>query len=623
MSYPDFAIEARSCTLLSSGQKPGLLDGTRFVIPIYQRPYSWGHAEVTRLFKTMVAAYQNGGEPSFLGTAQLMPHPDQPAPAKHFDIIDGQQRLTTLALFFQVLELCFPIVAVPAALRGGQWLRTTVNNGEQQRWFAEALALSELPAEAAQHPNPYVANAAHIRAALLAAEEAEEEGRPPFRVGPAFLEYVLHGLHVVVIETRAGLAKTLDIFNTINTAGLDLNGGDVFKIQLYDYLARRPNVTDAEASDRIFRQIDELYGRINANKDEDGSPITSIGEVLEVYKYILIEEAEANRALHGLATDTFFEQLFAYLLLNEKRPEFGKLKDALNHNPLQQLNHILDARLAWQAYFQGSYHLWYTLQWWTRYGEFWLLDVVYLYQFGRRPDYHPAQLREWKTLLVRYYLIQSFRYFRKVYAARNFTFDVIRHLLAPDATPASVNALLRERIAAEGPEWLRDQLVRETIFDNASRCQLLMRVSALLEHPDWDEPGLRAKYFEQEYDVEHIHPCNPDQPDAADEDWDADQHKLGNLVLLERSLNRSGAVRNYDFHFKCTNGYVDSEVNSVARLLQETAEPTDATPRTWTPAKAQARTAREVERLVRFLFAGSVPPATLDELWPTPAALAV
>ncbi|WP_019949235.1 DUF262 domain-containing protein [Hymenobacter aerophilus] len=616
MSEVKFAIEAYSATLLQANGRPGLLDGRSFVIPIYQRPYSWGQPEVSRLFKTIIAAYQSGGEPSFLGTAQLMPRPSQPEPATHFDIIDGQQRLTTLALFFKVLELGFPAVKVRADLRDGQWLRTNVNKGEQQCWFSEALALTELPIDAAQHPNPYIANAAHIQATLLTAQEAEEEGRPPFRVTPEFLDYVLHQLHVVIIETRAGLAKTLDIFNTINTAGMDLNGGDVFKIQLYEYLARRADPTDAEASDHIFGAIDDLYGRLNAIKDEEGHPVTNIGEVLSVYKYILIEQSQANRALHGgVSTDTFFEQLFAYLLLGEKRPEYVKLKDALGSDPLQQLNAILDARLAWQSYFKGSYHIWYTLQWWSRYGEFWLVDVVYLYQFSKRPDYSVAQFQEWKELLVRYYLIKSLRYFKKVSAGRNFTFDHIRHILSGAATQANTNAVLREQIATEDPEWLRDQLVRENIFDNATRCQLMARLGALQEHPDWDEPGLLGKYFHNDYDVEHIHPCNPDQPDAADEDWEADQHKLGNLILLERGLNRSGAVRNYDFHFKCTNGYSVSQVNGIARLLAETAESEEGATRTWTPAKAQARTAAEVERLVRFLYADCIPTSNLDALW--------
>lgn len=52
----------------------------------------------------------------------------------------------------------------------------------------------------------------------------------------SFVEYILNDILFVVIETVAGLSKTIQIFNTINTAGLDLNGDDLFKVRLYEYL---------------------------------------------------------------------------------------------------------------------------------------------------------------------------------------------------------------------------------------------------------------------------------------------------------------------------------------------------------------------------------------------------
>jgi hypothetical protein len=53
-----------------------------------------------------------------------------------------------------------------------------------------------------------------------------------------------------VIETRAGLSKTLQIFKAINTAGLDLDNTDVFKIRLYEYLSET-----TENSDDMFESV--------------------------------------------------------------------------------------------------------------------------------------------------------------------------------------------------------------------------------------------------------------------------------------------------------------------------------------------------------------------------------
>ena len=62
---------------------------------------------------------------------------------------------------------------------------------------------------------------------------------------------------MVVVETVAGLSKTIKIFNTINTAGLDLNGDDLFKVRFYEYL-RDTNKYGEDA----FEKISNIYKTI-------------------------------------------------------------------------------------------------------------------------------------------------------------------------------------------------------------------------------------------------------------------------------------------------------------------------------------------------------------------------
>ena len=253
-----------------------------------------------------------------------------------FRSVDGQQRLTTLLLFFKAIQLSAGPEALLPALRELTWLRTTVSQGEQQKWLDQALQLS---ADAVSAPgevnNPYVARCRYIQQLLGEFACPTAADTPPLVINEEFLRYMAHRLYIVVIETQAGLAKTLDIFNTINTAGMDLNGGDVFKLQIFEYLmslpATNPLQDEETRGEEVFGRIDGLYAAVDACQRADGSRITSIQELLAIYQHMLIERVRANRALHDQSSENFYKRLFATLLLGESSKFFnrGKMQEEI------------------------------------------------------------------------------------------------------------------------------------------------------------------------------------------------------------------------------------------------------------------------------------------------------
>ena len=79
-----------------------------FVIPDFQRPYSWGRDQVDELLDDLTYfAFQEGDvgdlNPYFLGSIVLIEGSDPAA-----KVIDGQQRLTTLTILFAVLRELLP-----------------------------------------------------------------------------------------------------------------------------------------------------------------------------------------------------------------------------------------------------------------------------------------------------------------------------------------------------------------------------------------------------------------------------------------------------------------------------------------------------------------------------------
>lgn len=72
-----------------------------YMIPAYQRPYAWTEEETDTLFEDLYGFYQSepADETYFLGSIVLIKDEDKPLS----EVIDGQQRLTTLTILLAVL----------------------------------------------------------------------------------------------------------------------------------------------------------------------------------------------------------------------------------------------------------------------------------------------------------------------------------------------------------------------------------------------------------------------------------------------------------------------------------------------------------------------------------------
>jgi len=72
---------------------------TKYSVPDYQRDYSWSVNEVETLWTDIVISHRQQSE-YFMGTIVLKKHEKD---SDIFDIVDGQQRLATFSMLFQVL----------------------------------------------------------------------------------------------------------------------------------------------------------------------------------------------------------------------------------------------------------------------------------------------------------------------------------------------------------------------------------------------------------------------------------------------------------------------------------------------------------------------------------------
>lgn len=78
-----------------------LLTGNRqYQIPDFQRPYVWEEQQATALVNDLLDAWRTNDGDYFLGSIVLVEQPN----GDNVDIIDGQQRLTTLCILVALLR---------------------------------------------------------------------------------------------------------------------------------------------------------------------------------------------------------------------------------------------------------------------------------------------------------------------------------------------------------------------------------------------------------------------------------------------------------------------------------------------------------------------------------------
>lgn len=138
--------------------------GTRFVIPVFQRVYSWNARQCEELWDDIVRAGQQD-EPHFMGLVLAAPDAESWHGASQLDIIDGQQRMTTCTLLLVALRAYLegphaPVPDVPApdelAARyltleeGGAAYAKLALSSNDRATLAALVRAGELPEEPAQ-----------------------------------------------------------------------------------------------------------------------------------------------------------------------------------------------------------------------------------------------------------------------------------------------------------------------------------------------------------------------------------------------------------------------------------------------------------------------------------------
>lgn len=223
-----------------------------YVIPMYQRPYSWGFDQLYELYKDLMGAFKED-EPYFLGNIIMARSKDFSNDGKS-SVVDGQQRIITIWTLIKMLSIFLPdINSIQSSLYVVPWSGNTKLPKIDSKIFEnsddEAIkAVFMFDKEKLESRYKSVASGGVISenkcetkveyALLYFYQQFVVLQDESFNLA-GFAQFLMKRVTMLpIVQSADGQEdaenKALTIFETINNRGMDLEDADIFKARLYD-----------------------------------------------------------------------------------------------------------------------------------------------------------------------------------------------------------------------------------------------------------------------------------------------------------------------------------------------------------------------------------------------------
>jgi uncharacterized protein with ParB-like and HNH nuclease domain len=545
-----------------------------YVVPDYQREYVWKEKQVNQLLEDINEQLDASESEYFIGTVLVSPQSDE---EEHFDVIDGQQRLTTSFLILCALRVLFKGYPQATTIQNVLISSYTDKQGEditQLKLDPRYESANEV-IEKIVHVNgtPQQVRAA-MRSARTSIHGSVEHILNAYEIIYRFLsenyenydqlkEYWGHlANNVVFIQISSDVSSALKIFETINERGIGLNPMDLLKNLLFAQVTPQEfsklKVKWKKITDPLEKHKEKplrfLRYFLEANYCIENERKDAVVRKEEIYDWFSKKE-NANLTGYQEAPFEFVRKITHnvnyYIYFSEERGNDGKPNLAMAS--LRKLT-----------------------------GNGFSLHYVLLLAAEKLPkplfDHFVAQL---ENFLFFYLFTKT----PSKYIESNFSLwaDKVRdiaHLENREEQRQKLNEFVsnyfEKNMIKKTPE-LKDALKRLTL-NSMQKYRIQYLLARLTQHVDMAFSGQKARgsldpYFNLQ--IEHILPNRPSddllntwKEKHPELDYDEYKNYLGNLTLLERPIN---IVVSNHFYTDKVSKYSDSG-NYLTRSLSELAE---------------------------------------------------
>jgi hypothetical protein len=503
-----------------------------FRVPEYQRPFSWDEDNFTDLIDDLIQADRE--QEYFLGTIVLHKLPT------HFDVVDGQQRLTSLLLLLACLRDVITNSDYKRDIQDKILQRKNVVDEIPQRERVEVkdrqsfnkIVIAEggtlIDVDPSSRPEP---DRRYIQAINVFRSKLNNLTQPELEKLVTFINKQC----VVISLATTGFEEAFRLFTIVNDRGKQLRRIDILKAMNIDPKI----VTSPTVRNKLAQDWEETEKQLGEGIFES---------VFYLIRLILLQDkpqkdllSEFDKRIFGAGKlkrgEPFFELVFSYSKLyaaifidKDYVPE-----TAPEHRRFRALIHIMDTE------FEASE---------------WRACIVF---FAHR--YGPNLLYQLCLKVEKVYLAQWVAGVRKDERFKDY--QTILSSIEKSKKPQEVLSSIKF-----DEEAIKEAVGRPDVYNVGFGKYLLLRLElATTEHDQVREFDAKS--------VEHVLPQNP----AEGSDW-LKKHdplalkeyvnSIGNLVLLSKSKNSS--AKNLDFADKKAK-YLQSRVTDYPRSVQVLAYP--------------------------------------------------
>jgi len=254
-------------------------------MPIYQRPYAWDKERVEQLWYDILESYKNNLQDKeidknyFLGSVVVVEK------YKYQDVVDGQQRLTTLTILFCTLRDMklfnkkddeYYLIQESIAKRNKKRLTLTTHSNNQalfEETIINGIDFNKSKKELKE--NRFLQTAYYFRNLILKAQDIKSEDYiEDFK---DFINYLFNKTTMIkVVCYDENFA--IKLFSVLNDRGLDLTPADIIKAYLMEPLVN--DEVKLNSFIEVWKQIESILNYTDEKMEG----------ILNLYLYYLIAQ---------------------------------------------------------------------------------------------------------------------------------------------------------------------------------------------------------------------------------------------------------------------------------------------------------------------------------------------
>ena len=326
-------MQARDVFLTQLMQGP-----KQFLVPIFQRTYSWKEVHCAQLYKDIIQAGKSGQVQShFIGSVVLIPNQQMMAAIPQWQVIDGQQRLTTITLLIAAMvqrarELGLEtIAATPLAGIADYYLTNSFGDGvlRYKLLLSKSDKSSLCTLVDQQNRQDGISGKIPQNYSYFLERFKDSDAIESAYQG-------LQKLKVVEVTLQTGQDDPQAIFESLNSTGVDLSQADLIRNYV---LMRQTHEVQTLLYEEIWYPMEQLFGSAYANKFDRfaqdlltlvtrSNSLVKAGDVYTLFKQWFseqIKEHSVEDVLGGIHNHARFYA--AYSLLKE---EDSSLREAFS-----------------------------------------------------------------------------------------------------------------------------------------------------------------------------------------------------------------------------------------------------------------------------------------------------